>query len=511
MKRLLVFILISITALLAQQAPVKKSLGLGVNSRYDELAPILSPDGQTLFFCREGDPRNAGYKIQPDDQDIWFSTRKKDGKWSKARHISAAFNSRGYDFPIGTSADGKTLYIGNTYGTADEFQIGSGVSKTRLRNGLWSFPEALDIIDYYNEANLVNYSMGADEKTIILNLQRRDTKGKMDLYVSFLQTDGKWSAPLNIGDDVNTPYQEVTPFIASDLKTLYFASNRPNGFGGFDMYVSRRLSDSWQNWSEPQNLGPGINTKTNDISYIIAPSGEYAIFASEAPGRGKDLFSIELPKKFRPKTTGLLAGLVRDDQGQPQGAQIIYERLSDGKLIGVSEADDKSGEFKISLPLGEKYSLRAEKKGYLPSRELIDLSNNKAPQNKVTLTLTPIKTGSKITLNSIFFRRRSFSLTKSSFSELDRLVKIIKENPQMKIEVAGHTDSVGSNKYNQYLSVQRARAVVKYLLKKGVTSNQVVAKGYGETRPVATNKTVAGRQKNRRVEFVILKQTEKKP
>ena len=260
------------------------SLGKGVNSRYDELAPVLSPDGKTIFFCREGHPDNVGVRTivdgasaLRDDQDIWVSRKKADGTWSEAEHIAAPFNSRTYDFPVGTSADGNTLYIGNVY--SKDGKVSPGVSKTRFSKGKWSFPEPLRIQNFYNEANLVNYSLSADERTLILNLQRKDTVGKMDLYVSFLQPDDTWSEPMNLGNEINSAFMEVTPFLASDNKTLYFASNRPGGVGQFDMYMSRRQDNTWTHWTNPINLGPKINTTGNDINYVIATTGDYAIFA----------------------------------------------------------------------------------------------------------------------------------------------------------------------------------------------------------------------------------------
>ncbi|MCX7633354.1 MAG: OmpA family protein [Turneriella sp.] len=484
------------------------SLGNGVNSRYDELAPVLSPDGNTLYFCREGHPDNVGVKtivdgssVLRDDQDIWVSRRRPDGTWGEAEHIDAPFNSRTYDFPIGTSADGRTLYIGNVYhknGT-----VTPGVSKTRFRNGKWSFPEPLRIENFYNEANLVNYSLSADERTLILNLQRKDTVGRMDLYVSFLQPDDTWSEPLNLGKEINSAFMEVTPFLAADNKTLYFASNRPGGVGQFDMYMSRRLDNSWTHWTEPVNLGPKINTSGNDINYVIAPSGDYAIFASDTPGRGKDLYRIALPEEVRPEKSILVYGKVTGKDGKGMPGRVVFERLSDGALLARTETTE-DGEFKIHLPRGEVYGVHAESDGYLPQSTTVDLGGESVREQKLELAMTPIISGAKMPINNIFFKKGSYQLSKESYAELNRLTRILKQYRGVRIEIGGHTDNTGDERSNMELSKNRARAVMDYLIEKGFPRNAIRAVGYGESRPVASNDTEEGRRRNRRVELTIL-------
>jgi len=483
-------------------------LGNGVNSRYDELAPVLAPDGNTIFFCREGHPDNVGVRTivdgasaLRDDQDIWMSRRKSDGSWAEAEHINAPFNSRTYDFPVGTSADGKTLYIGNVY--SKDGSVSPGVSKTRFRGGKWTFPEPLRIQNFYNEANLVNYSLSADERTLILNLQRKDTVGRMDLYVSFLQPDDSWSEPMNLGKEINSAFMEVTPFLASDNKTLYFASNRPGGVGQFDMYMSRRLDNTWTHWTEPVNLGPNINTAGNDINYIIAPTGDYAIFASDTPGKGKDLYRISLPEELRPEKSVLVFGKVVGKDGKGVQSRVVFERLSDGALLARTETNE-DGDFKMHLPLGEVYGIHAESGGYLPQSTTIDLQKGFSKEHPIELTMTQLAPGAKMPINNIFFRKGSYQLSKESYAELNRLTKLLKGYPGLKVEIGGHTDNTGDERSNMELSKNRARAVMDYLIEKGMPRNAIKAVGYGESRPVANNNTPEGKKKNRRVELTIL-------
>jgi len=488
--------------------PKITSLGDGVNSRYDELAPVLAPDGNTLFFCREGHPDNVGVRTivdgasaLRDDQDIWMSRKNTDGTWGRALHIDAPFNSRTYDFPVGTSADGKTLYIGNIY--EKNGSVSPGVSKTRFKNGKWSFPEPLRIVNFYNEASLVNYSLSSDERTLILNVQRKDTVGKMDLYVSFLQPDDSWSEPKNLGNEINSAFMEVTPFLAADNKTMYFASNRPGGLGQFDMYMSRRLDNTWTHWTEPVNLGPQINTTGNDINYVIAPTGDYAIFATDTPGKGKDLFRISLPEELRPEKSAIVYGKVLNKDGEPVQSRVVFERLSDGALLARTETNEE-GEFKMHLPLGEEYGIHAESGGYLPQSTTINLKEGLTKDAPVALTMTQMKKGAKMPINNLFFKKGSYHLSKASYAELNRLTKILKNNPGLKIEIGGHTDNTGDARRNMELSKNRARAVMDYLIDQGLPRTNIKAVGYGESRPVAANNSAAGKKKNRRVELTIL-------
>mgnify|MGYP000028168374 FL=1 len=359
------------------------------------------------------------------------------------------------------------------------------------------------IQNFYNEANLVNYSLSADERTLILNLQRKDTVGKMDLYVSFLQPDDTWSEPMNLGNEINSAFMEVTPFLASDNKTLYFASNRPGGVGQFDMYMSRRQDNTWTHWTNPINLGPKINTTGNDINYVIATTGDYAIFASDTPGRGKDLYRISLPEEVRPEKSAVVFGRVRNADGEPIQSRVVFERLSDGAMLARTETTE-DGEFKINLPIGEEYGIHAESGGYLPQSTTIDLKEGPTQEKPVDLTLLQLKAGAKMPINNLFFKKGSYTLSRESNAELNRLTKLLKNYPGLKIEIGGHTDNTGSEKANMDLSKNRARAVMDYLIEKGMPRQSIKAVGYGQSKPIASNNTAEGKKKNRRVELTIV-------
>ncbi len=473
-----------------------RSISREINSSSDELAPVFSMDGKTLYFCREGHPENTGVKNLPDDQDIWVSHLRKNG-WSTPAHLAGGFNSQTYDFPIGASSDGSVLYIGNMY--SPDGKIFPGVSKTRRKNDAWQWPQPMKIQNYYNYSNLVNYHISSDEKVLILNMERSDTYGKMDIYVSFLEKNGEWTEPMNIGSNVNSLHQEVTPFLAKDMRSLYFASNRPGGWGGYDTYVSRRLDDTWQNWSIPENLGNKINTKRNDINYVIAPGGQYAVFSSDVAG-SKDLYQIKIPEKFRPMDVPVITGVLVDSEGKEVSGVLYFS----GKGLSRSAVKtDERGHFTWIAPSAGEFTAKAAKDGYFPMSRKFSLAAGEKRHEKFTLTALAQK--ATLVLQNIFFDYNSHIIKPESFEELNNLAEVLQTNPQMAIEISGHTDSTGNREYNMELSRRRAVAVKNYLVEKKIQSQRIQTNGYGDTKPIAANDTEKGRSLNRRVEFTVMK------
>lgn len=475
----------------------------GINSPFQELSPVISSDGNLLFFCREGSPQNAGYKQRKHDQDIWLSRKQADGSFGSPEHLDAPFNTAGYDFPVAFFSENQTLYLGNTY--MPDGKSAPGISKSQLVDGKFIFPEALIIEDFYNDVNLVAYSMGADQKTLIMSLKRRDTRGKSDLYVSFLRENGKWTKPLNLGSDINSSAAELTPYLASDLRTVYFASDRTGGFGKFDLYMARREDDSFKKWSAPKNLGKNFNTAGSENSFALTPDGTEAIYASDTDAGSKDLRVQSVPEKFQPLRFPTLRGTVTDIDQKPLEAEVFVEKLGGEKTIAQTKSNLPDGKFSVTVPPGMRYGLHARKENYAPVSVSVDLTKNSGARTpEIRLTLVPLQAGNKIRLNNVFFATNSAQLDKSSHSELNRLVLLLKANASLKIEIGGHTDNVGSAAANMKLSARRAAAVRQYLLSQGVEKKRISARGYGETKPIGDNRNEAGRRLNRRVEFGIL-------
>jgi outer membrane protein OmpA-like peptidoglycan-associated protein len=481
-------------------------LSPAVNSEVSEFRPLISPDGKTLFFSRSNHPGNIGGVN--DDEDIWYSELDETtGEWQEARNIGPVLNNKGPNYISSITPDGNSmlLLLGNEY--LPNGKMKAGLSISRKTESGWSQPEALKVENLYNYNEKANFYMANNRKTLLMSIEREDSYGDRDLYASFVQQDGSWSDPVNLGNSVNTASEESAPFLAADDETLYFSSDGFAGFGGTDIYVTRRLDDSWKNWSEPENLGPDINSENDDEFFNIPASGEYAYYSRGVGTDNMDIFKLELPVFYKPTPVVLVQGTVYNSKtNQPLGdVEILYERLPDGTEIGLATSDPSTGAYKIVLPSGAKYGYLAEEEGYVSVNANIDL-NDLQEYKEITqdLYLVPIETGATVVLNNIFFDFDRSVLKEDSYPELKRVVELLTDNPGLEIEIAGHTDSVGSSTYNQGLSERRAKAVFDYLVENGITSERVVSRGFGESKPVSGNDTSEGRAQNRRVEFKIL-------
>lgn len=497
---------------LVSRGLVVEQLDKNVNSDYGELNPLLSPDGKTMFFSRQNHPENVGGV--KDKEDIWYSELGSDGKWSLAKNMGPQFNNAGPNFvnAVSSTPDGQAvLVLGNKY--LPNGKMLSGVSLSSQVNGQWTAPQAIQIENDYNFNEKANYFLANTRKTLLMSIEREDSHGGRDLYVSFQKNDSAWTEPLNLGDVVNTANEESAPFLASDDKTLYFSSNGFSGFGGADVYMSKRLDDTWTNWSEPQNMGPDINSKLDDLFFNIPSTSEFAYYSRAVTEDNSDIFRVKLPIYKAPEPVVIVKGkLVDSKTGQGIGAKIIYERLPDGKEVGVVQSDPLTGEYEIHLPGGQKYGVRAEAPGHISESQNLDLTQvtkDGAVQNQ-DLRLAPIEVAAiepeaKIQLNNIFYDFNKAVLKSDSYPELNRIVTLMKERPTMTVEIAGHADATGPDDYNLWLSELRAKLVTKYLVEKGVDAGRISTVFFGETKPADSNDTREGRKKNRRVEFKIIK------
>jgi outer membrane protein OmpA-like peptidoglycan-associated protein len=332
-----------------------------------------------------------------------------------------------------------------------------------------------------------------------------------DIFVCFLQPDGTWSEPKSLGKTINLKeYNEMTPYLASDGETMYFSSNRPGGLGDNDIWMTKRLDKTWQKWSEPVNLGAPINTEDWDAFFTLDAGGEYAYMSTSKSVYGEsDIVRVKLLEKEKPNPVVLVSGNVYNKKtGQPLSATLVYETLPDGEMVGNGISNPEDGAFKIVLPYDKNYSIRASADKFFAISENLKLDSLiKAGYKEIhkDLYLVPIEIGQVVRLNNVFFDFDKWDLRPESFVELDRVVKLLNENPAIEIEMSAHTDSRGSDEYNIRLSDNRARSVMEYILYKGISPSRIISKGYGETMPVVPNDTDDNRQLNRRVEFKILK------
>ncbi len=488
---------------------LKERLSENVNSKYKEFKPLLSPDGQTLYFSRKNHPENVGGVA--DNEDIWYSVKDTvTGEWQLAQNMGGELNNAGPNFVSSVTPDGKTvlLVLGNQY--LENGKMAAGVSISSNSSGTWSKPAAIQIENDYNYSEKANFYLANSRKVMLMSVMREDSKGGRDLYASFLNADSTWTEPLNLSEKINTAGEESSPFLAPDDRTLYFSSDGYSGFGMSDIYMSKRLDDTWTNWSEPENLGPTINSQYEDLFFNIPGNSEYAYYSQGVSEEDLDIFRVALPVLKRPEPVIAVKGKLIDAKtGKPIEAKIIYERLSDGKELGITSSNATTGEYEILLPAGELYGIRAEADGFIAENISVDLRNYDEDGSHTLdhkdLKLVPIEEEAVVVLNNVFFDFDKATLKSESYAELNRIVTLMGERQTLRIAIAGHTDATGPESYNLGLSERRSKAVSQYLSEKGVATERLTVEYYGEAKPTADNTTREGRQQNRRVEFKILK------
>lgn len=536
-----IIILLAVFTSFLTTAQTVEQLGSAINTEFSELNPVLSPDGKTLYFARVSHPSNTfGTKHS---QDVWYAELRDNNNWTIARRMPNTINKDQYNDLFSITPDGNKILISGVYTNNGRREDAAGISVCKRTKTGWSEPEQV-VIPRFNEmckGQFLTACLSNDGKTLIMAFSTKKNSKQDDLYVSFLGKDGKWSKPEGLGPDINTDDIETAPFLASDNYTLYFASDRKNGFGGTDIWVSKRLDRSWQRWSKPKNMGDKINTDANEYSFSVSASGEYAYMSTKKNSVGKNdivRFKLREDKKETPvvagtqtsdsKNTGqntangktttdetsiapnpvvIVSGRVLDSQtGKPIEAKITYKGLSNGES-GEAYTNPVTGIYTIVLPYGAKYTYTAEAENFIGIEKLIDLTEIGSYKEKTNddLKIAPIKANVDVPLNNVFFETGKAVLRSDSYPELDKIVDILLKNASLVIEIQGHTDNVGSNESNQKLSQDRAEAVRKYLLSKKVQNERVTSIGYGEMRPVATNDTEEGRAQNRRVQLSIVR------
>ena len=480
---------------------VRENLGPNVNSRFDEVSPKISSDGRTLYFGRKHSPQNVGGV--KDREDIWESRSADGATWSRSSNLGLPINTPTTNNLVSVSTDNNSLL----------FHINDGFAfRHRTATG-WSALQDLGI-HFDNESDYLEGSLSSDGKAIVFvarmkaNAYYREDAKERDIYVCEKRADGTWSSPIHTGKVLNSPGDEYSPFLSADNKTLYFASNGRPGYGDVDIFMSRKLSDGWSRWSEPVNLGLGINTVGFDAYYTIPASGEYGYMVSNIKSHGlTDIIRFKLPETVKPDPVVLVEGRVLNAKTErPLEAVIRFDDLQSGVEVGEARSDPRSGGYRIALPAGRNYGYHAVATGYLSVSENLELTDlEEYGELRKDLLLVPIEIGESIQLKNVFFEQSKATLLPESYPELDRLVRIMKDNKGMEIQLEGHTDGRGEARANLALSEQRVEAVKQYLVSKGISEKRIVGKGFGGAKPKVANDTEDNRQLNRRVEFKIMK------
>ncbi len=489
---------------IAEDAPkeiVRSNLGKGVNSRHQEFAPVISSDGKTLYFTRN----YVSLLGKSKDQDVYFSNIDKNDKWTKAQNIGLPINTKDKNAILAISTDGTEILLMNKY--HENGKLSSGISRSLKTAEGWAFPEEVKIDNFYNQSPNAEFTVSSDGRIMVMSIQRKNTVGKRDLYVSFKKANDTWTEPKSLGKTINSIEHEMTPFIAADTKTLYFSTRGLPGYGDNDIFKSKRLDDTWTNWTEPENLGAGVNTPYWDGYFTLPASGEYAYVCSFNGSNKEDIFKLTLPKTVQPDPVALFTGRVlTSTDKQPVTAKIMM--IPRNKLLKKEEKvyEPANGNFKFVLPLNEIIDFIPNASGYLAINETIDLTKENSYQEiKKDLYLLPLEVGNKGVLNSLTFEQGEAKLLPMAMKELDKIVQAMIEIPTLEVLFEGHTDNQGDFQLNLQLSESRVAEVKKYITSKGISANRITTKGWGQTRPIASNATEERRRLNRRVEFTITK------
>ncbi|MFC2187923.1 OmpA family protein [Fulvivirgaceae bacterium LMO-SS25] len=462
--------------------------------------PVLTADEKTLFFtARNGNART-------DDEDIFISTKDNFGDWTTPESISRNINTRFNEGTCSISADGRMMIF-----TACEGRQGYGSCDLYVTYKIgeeWSVPNNLG--PNINSPQWDSQpSLSADGNTLYFVSNRPGGIGNRDIYVSYRNEAGDWTMAQNLGEPLNTSSDEVSPFIHANGLTFFFASNGHPGFGGFDLFSSE--IDVNNQWGVPKNVGYPINTSEDQVSLFIAASGTTAYYANEKKQGNQyvdsKIYSFELPPQLQvTRGVNYVKGRVVDAITQrPIVATVELYDLETDELSSRVKSDSLTGEYLITLTKGSEYALYVNKNGYLfDSRYFSFQEDDSVNPELADILLNKINRGESVNLNNIFFDFDKFVLREKSKTELKKIIAFLNAYPDIKIEIEGHTDNVGSAQYNLELSRNRALSVYEYLLENGIADNRVYYKGYGMEKPIATNETEEGRQQNRRIAFKIL-------
>lgn len=436
------------------------------------------------------------------DEDFYVSNFIN-GSWSKARPIEGRVNTNLNEGAQNISQDGEWLvFTGCNYpeglGSCDLY------ISYKTKSGKWTEPQNLPGV-INSEFWESSPCLSPDKRDLYFSSNRTGGFGGKDIWVSHQNANGRWTEPVNLGPVINTSSDEGCPFIHADNQTLYFNSNGHAGYGATDLFLSRKKDDF--NWSTPQNLGYPINTIDDEGSLIVASNGKTAYYASDGADTkgGLDIYSYQLPDSSRAAKTLWVNGKVFDKKtGEGLPSLVELFEVNSSRMVSRLQTDE-NGHYLITLPVGKDYVLNVNRKNYLFYSDHFSLPSNQVDTSfYVDIPLQPIETGASIVLKNIFFDSKKWELKPGSQTELNKVVQLLNDNPALKIEITGHTDNIGNPADNLILSENRAKSVVKFLIANGIAPGRLMSKGYGETRPIAPNNSEENRAQNRRTELKVL-------
>ncbi|EDM38285.1 possible outer membrane protein [Pedobacter sp. BAL39] len=470
------------------------NLGPNVNSSHRDYFPAITADGETLIFSRN-----------INGNEDFFMSRKDAKGWAAPLPLSDQINTTQFNEGAQSiTPDGQYLFFtgcnrpdglgrcdiyvshkeGNSWGKP--FNLGAPVN-----SAFWDSQPAIS----------------PDGSTLFFVSNRPGGLGGYDIWKSTLNKEGYWADPVNLGPEINTPYDEHTPYLHADGKTLYFSSDGWPGFGNKDIFKTVLRDDG--HWLHPLNLGYPINTFNEETGLIVTPDGSQALFSSDLKGGygDMDIYQFQLPQDKRPLPITYVKGIVRDQESKAfLDANVQVVNLNQNKVVYDDYTSAENGSFLVVMPLGDNYAFHASADGYALYSENYPLTTGSSSKPFVVeIYLQKLKVGTNMVLKNIFFDTNDFKLLPESVSELSTLLNLLKSNPNVQMEIQGHTDNVGNDQLNEQLSLNRAKAVYEYLLDNQIDPQRLQYKGYGAKKPVVANDTEDNRRLNRRTSFVITK------
>ena len=451
--------------------------------------PVITGDGsQLIFTARFGGSRN-------DNEDLVVSNRTAGG-WAAPVSLSPNINTVMREGACTISADGRHL-IFTVCGTS-----GCDLYESRKTGNTWSRPKSLGAAINSSSWD-AQPSLSADGRELYFVSDRKGGLGGYDIWYSRLENN-TWSKAVNAGPAINSPFDEISPYIHVNNSDLYVVSNGYPGYGGYDIY---RITKSTEGWESPRNLGKPLNDEKDQYSFIVSADGGTAYYSREESKNRSRLYRIQIPEEMVTRSTGnVVKGIVTSSATQkPMAATVELFDLKLNKLISQVSSDSVTGQYLMVLPGGSQYALHVSAPGYLfmslhfdyqTTRDLEPISKN--------VNLVPVQQNATVVLNNIFFDVNQYELRPESISELEEVVKFMIVNEKLRVEISGHTDNTGTESFNQQLSERRAQAVANYLVNNKILASRIQIQGYGSKKPLKPNDSDENRQLNRRIEFKIL-------
>ncbi|MCB0805691.1 MAG: OmpA family protein [Bacteroidales bacterium] len=493
--------------LLAHPVPFNPKPVSGISTELDEYLPIISPDNEMALFTRriKIPPRRDDITPQVRYKEKFMFSLRENGNFGEGEPMPHPFNLNDNEGGATLSIDNKTLfYTLCKYGNNSRY-YNCDICYSEKVNGNWtpiqSIGDQVNLPDKWESQPTVT----SDGSILYFVSDRNGGFGGYDLYKTRKEADGSWSSPVNLGSEINTPGNEKSPFIHTDSQTLYFSSDGHMGLGGYDIFYTRL--DSVNEWSKPENIGFPINSKDDDVGFFVSTDGHYGYFASNKfDGLGGwDLYSFELYEEARPEKVLFIRGKLIDiPENELSSTRIELKNVETRKVTSVP-VDTATGEYVAAVLFRNDYLMTVKKKGYVQEAKYISrIDPRYTSPFKVMVNMRPIEVGMSYRLNDIYFESNSYELPAESKVVIEEFYEFLLENEDLKISIEGHTDNIGNDQDNLILSQKRAESVYRELIAKGIPSTRLQFKGFGESKPVAQNNTEAGRSRNRRTEFVVI-------